>query len=214
MDKKFRIFRICAATLLLNAALSAAQTYPAKPLRIVVPYPAGGGVDITGRAIAQKLAEALGQSVIVDNRPGATGTVGTDYVAKAAPDGYTLLVAGRGPIAAAHLMNPPPPYVSARDLAPISNLVSWPYILVAHPSVPARNAQELIAIAKAKPGVLNMVSGGAGSGQHIAGELFNMLAGTRMTHIPYKGTAPAITDLMGGHADLGFLDPAVLPQIL
>lgn len=214
MDKKFRIFRICAATLLLNAALSAAQTYPAKPLRIVVPYPAGGGVDITGRAIAQKLAEALGQSVIVDNRPGATGTVGTDYVAKAAPDGYTLLVAGRGPIAAAHLMNPPPPYVSARDLAPISNLVSWPYVLVAHPSVPARNAQELIAIAKAKPGVLNMVSGGAGSGQHIAGELFNMLAGTRMTHIPYKGTAPAITDLMGGHADLGFLDPAVLPQIL
>lgn len=214
MDKKFRIFRICAATLLLNAALSAAQTYPAKPLRIVVPYPAGGGVDITGRAIAQKLAEALGQSVIVDNRPGATGTVGTDYVAKSAPDGYTLLVAGRGPIAAAHLMNPPPPYVSARDLAPISNLVSWPYILVAHPSVPARNAHELIAIAKAKPGVLNMVSGGAGSGQHIAGELFNMLAGTRMTHIPYKGTAPAITDLMGGHADLGFLDPAVLPQIL
>jgi len=214
MDKKFRIFCICAATLLLNAALSAAQTYPAKPLRIVVPYPAGGGVDITGRAIAQKLAEALGQSVIVDNRPGATGTVGTDYVAKSAPDGYTLLVAGRGPIAAAHLMNPPPPYVSARDLAPISNLVSWPYILVAHPSVPARNAHELIAIAKAKPGVLNMVSGGAGSGQHIAGELFNMLAGTRMTHIPYKGTAPAITDLMGGHADLGFLDPAVLPQIL
>lgn len=214
MHKKFRIFRICAATLLLNAALSAAQTYPAKPLRIVVPYPAGGGVDITGRAIAQKLAEALGQSVIVDNRPGATGTVGTDYVAKAASDGYTLLVAGRGPIAAAHLMNPPPPYVSARDLAPISNLVSWPYILVAHPLVPARNAQELIAIAKAKPGVLNMVSGGAGSGQHIAGELFNMLAGTRMTHIPYKGTAPAITDLMGGHADLGFLDPAVLPQIL
>lgn len=214
MHKKFRIFRICAATLLLNAALSAAQTYPAKPLRIVVPYPAGGGVDITGRAIAQKLAEALGQSVIVDNRPGATGTVGTDYVAKAAPDGYTLLVAGRGPIAAAHLMNPPPPYVSARDLAPISNLVSWPYVLVAHPSVPARNAQELIAIAKAKPGVLNMVSGGAGSGQHIAGELFNMLAGTRMTHVPYKGTAPAITDLMGGHADLGFLDPAVLPQIL
>ena len=214
MHKKFRIFRICAATLLLNASLSAAQTYPAKPLRIVVPYPAGGGVDITGRAIAQKLAEALGQSVIVDNRPGATGTVGTDYVAKAAPDGYTLLVAGRGPIAAAHLMNPPPPYVSARDLAPISNLVSWPYILVAHPLVPARNAQELIAIAKAKPGVLNMVSGGAGSGQHIAGELFNMLAGTRMTHVPYKGTAPAITDLMGGHADLGFLDPAVLPQIL
>jgi len=214
MDKNFRIFCICAATLLLNAALSAAQTYPAKPLRIVVPYPAGGGVDITGRAIAQKLAEALGQSVIVDNRPGATGTVGTDYVAKSAPDGYTLLVAGRGPIAAAHLMNPPPPYVSARDLAPISNLVSWPYILVAHPSVPARNAHELIAIAKAKPGVLNMVSGGAGSGQHIAGELFNMLAGTRMTHIPYKGTAPAITDLMGGHADLGFLDPAVLPQIL
>jgi tripartite-type tricarboxylate transporter receptor subunit TctC len=105
------------------------------------------------------------------------------------------------------------PYAPARDLTAVSNLVLWPYILVTHPSIPARNARELIALAKSRPGELNMASGGAGSGQHISGELFNLMAGTRMTHVPYKGTGPAINDIMGGHADLGFLDPAVLPQI-
>ena len=140
--------------------------------------------------------------------------VGTDHVAKSMPDGYTVLVSGRGPLAAAPLTNPNLPYSPVRDLASVGNLVTSPYILSAHPSVPAGNARELIALAKKRPGQLNMVSGGAGGGQHIAGEEFNLLAGTRMTHVPYKGTAPAIIDLIGGHADLGFLDPAVLPQIL
>jgi tripartite-type tricarboxylate transporter receptor subunit TctC len=204
---------ICVA-LMLNASPTFAQSYPAKTIRIVVPYPAGGGVDIAGRAIAQQLAAALGVSVIVDNRPGAGGTIGTDHVAKAAPDGYTLLVSGRGPLAAAPLTNSNLPYVTARDIAAVSNLVTAPYLLSAHPSVPAANARELIALAKAQPGRLNVVSGGAGGGQHIAAEEFNLLAHTRMTHVAYKGTAPAITDLIGGHADLGFLDAAALPQIL
>ena len=204
---------ICGA-LMLNASLALAQSYPAKTIRIVVPYPAGGGVDIAGRAIAQQLAANFGVSVIVDNRPGAGGTIGTEHVAKSAPDGYTLLVSGRGPLAAAPLTNPNLPYVTARDIAAVSNLVTSPYLLSAHPSVPAANARELIALAKAQPGRLNVVSGGAGGGQHIAAEEFNLLAHTRMTHVAYKGTAPAITDLSGGHADLGFLDAAALPQIL
>ena len=204
---------ICVA-LMLNASPTFAQSYPAKTIRIVVPYPAGGGVDIAGRAIAQQLAANFGVSVIVDNRPGAGGTIGTEHVAKSAPDGYTLLVSGRGPLAAAPLTNPNLPYVTARDIAAVSNLVTAPYLLSAHPSVPAANARELIALAKAQPGRLNVVSGGAGGGQHIAAEEFNLLAHTRMTHVAYKGTAPAITDLIGGHADLGFLDAAALPQIL
>jgi len=204
---------ICVA-LMLNASPTFAQSYPAKTIRIVVPYPAGGGVDITGRAIAQQLSANFGVSVIVDNRPGAGGTIGTEHVAKSAPDGYTLLVSGRGPLAAAPLTNPNLPYVTARDIASVSNLVTAPYLLSAHPSVPAANARELIALAKAQPGRLNVVSGGAGGGQHIAAEEFNLLAHTRMTHVAYKGTAPAITDLIGGHADLGFLDAAALPQIL
>ena len=207
-----RVAILCAV--LLPVVSSMAQTYPAKPIRVVVPYPAGGGVDIAGRAIAQQLAATFGVSVIVDNRPGAGGTVGTDHVAKSAAEGYTLLVSGRGPLAAAPLTNPNLPYVPARDIAAVSNLVTAPYILSTHPAVPARNARELIVLAKAQPGRLNVVSGGAGGGQHIAAEEFNLLAGTRMTHVPYKGTAPAITDLIGGHADLGFLDAAVLPQIL
>src|SRR3954469_2443024 len=196
------------------ASISSAQQFPSKTIRIVVPYPAGGGVDLAGRAIAQPLAASLNVSVIVDNRAGAGGTIGTDHVAKSAPDGYTLLVSGRGPLVAAALTNPNLPYVTARDIAPVGNLVISPYILAAHPAVPARNARELIELANAQPGRLNFVSGGAGGGQHIAGEEFNLLARTRMTHVPYKGTAQAITDLIGGHADLGFLDPAVLPQIL
>jgi len=212
--RRRRLIFCLAMTPLLLFAHAFAQSYPAKTIRIVVPYPAGGGVDIAGRAIAQQLAAALGVSVIVDNRPGAGGTIGTDHVAKSAPDGYTLLVSGRGPLAAAPLTNPNLPYVTARDIASVSNLVTAPYLLSAHPSVPAANARELIALAKAQPGRLNVVSGGAGGGQHIAAEEFNLLAHTRMTHVAYKGTAPAITDLIGGHADLGFLDAAALPQIL
>ena len=190
-----------------------AQVYPVKTVRMVVPFPSGGGVDATARIVGQKLSEQLGQPVIVDNRPGAAGTIGADFVAKAAPDGYTMLVAGPGAISVASLVFSKLPYVPARDLAPVTMLVTMPFIVVTHPSVPARNAMELIALAKANPGKLNMASGGAGTGQHLAGELFKLMAKINMVHISYKGTAPAVADLMGGHADLAFLDPTVLPQI-
>lgn len=196
-----------------SAVSAGAQTYPAKPVRIVVPFPAGGGVDLTARTVGQKLTDYLGQQVVVDNRAGAAGTIGAEHVAKSAPDGYTLLVAGPGSVAVAPLLFPKLGYNPLKDLAPVTMLVTMPYIIVAHPSVPAKNAGELIKLAKANPGKLNMASGGAGTGQHLAGELFNVMAGIRMIHIPYKGTAPAIADIMGGHADLTFSDPSVLPQL-
>jgi tripartite-type tricarboxylate transporter receptor subunit TctC len=206
--------KFCATLLLMACALQAgAQSYPAKALRIVVPFPAGGGVDATARIVGQKLSQQLGQTVTIDNRPGAAGTIGADHVAKAAADGYTLLVAGPGAISVATLVFSKLPYLPARDLAPVSMLVTMPYILVAHPSIPAKNARELIALARANPGKLNMASGGAGTGQHLAGELFKLMSKINMLHIPYKGTAPAVADIMGGHADLTFSDPSVLPQL-
>ncbi|MCX7137883.1 MAG: tripartite tricarboxylate transporter substrate binding protein [Proteobacteria bacterium] len=208
------ISKFFLATLVTAYALAAgAQNYPTKPVRIVVPFPAGGGVDLTARTVGQKLTDYLGQQVVIDNRAGAAGTIGAEHVAKSAPDGYTLLVAGPGSVAVAPLLFPKLGYNPLKDLAPITMLVTMPYIIVAHPSVPAKNAAELIALAKANPGKLNMASGGAGTGQHLAGEFFNVLAGIKMIHIPYKGTAPAIADIMGGHADLTFSDPSVLPQL-
>jgi tripartite-type tricarboxylate transporter receptor subunit TctC len=209
-----RLFCLCTIAIAIAVTpASFAQNYPSKVVRIVVPFPAGGGVDATARTVGQKLAEQLGQPVVIDNRPGAAGTIGADHVAKSAPDGYTFLVAGPGSISVATLVFSKLPYVPTRDLAPISTLVTMPYILVTHPSLPVKNARELIALAKANPGKLNMASGGAGTGQHLAGELFNMMAGIQMLHIPYKGTAPAIADIMGGHAELTFSDPSVLPQV-
>ncbi len=206
--------RTLGCVLLCGAMASAlAQGYPTRAVRIVVPYPPGGGLDVTARIVAPKLSELLRQNVVVDNRPGASGTLGAEQIARSAPDGYTLLLAGRGPIVAAPLTYTKLTYSPGQDLAPVTRAVTFPYILVAHPLVPARNAKELIALARSRPGMLNMASGGAGGGQHIAGELFNIMAHTRMTHIPYKGTGPATIDLIGGHADLGFLDPAVLPHV-
>ena len=202
------------ATPLMGISLQAgAQPFPAKALRIVVPFPAGGGVDTTARIVGQKLAHQFSQTVTIDNRPGAAGAIGADHVAKSAPDGYTVLVAGPGSISVATLVFSRLPYLPSRDLTPVSMLVTMPYILVTHPSLPVRTARELIALARANPGKLNMASGGAGTGQHLAGEQFKLMSKINMLHIPYKGTAPAIADLMGGHADLTFSDPSVLPQL-
>jgi tripartite-type tricarboxylate transporter receptor subunit TctC len=182
----------------------AAQTYPAKPIRIIVSYPAGGANDIVARSVGQKLNELLGASIIIDNRSGAGGTIGADVAAKAPADGYTLLMA-----AGAHTLAPSLyiklPYDIARDFAPISISAKSTYLLVIHPSVPAKSVKELIAIARAKPGGLNYASSGIGAPPHLAGEMFNTLAGVKMVHVAYKGDTPAIADLLGGHVDLAFL---------
>jgi tripartite-type tricarboxylate transporter receptor subunit TctC len=174
-----------------------AQSWPTGPLRIVVPFNAGGSTDIMARTMAQRLNEKVRQPVIVENRPGANGTIGTAFVAKSAPDGHTMLL-----VQASFVSNPSLyktlPYNQARDLAAVTNLASGPLTLVVHPSLPARSAKELIALAKANPGEINFGSPGSGSISHLACELFNMMAGVKMTHIPYKGTGGALADMLSG----------------
>ncbi len=184
-------------------ANAAAQDYPSKPVRIIVPFAPGGGTDLSARIIAQKLSESLAANFVVENRPGAAGIVGTETVAKSKPDGYTMLV-----VSSSHAMNPAMyeklPYDTARDFAPISLLLSGPTLVVAHPSLPAKNARELIALAKARPGTLTFASAGHGTPPHMAGELFKALAKIDILHIPYKGNGPAYTDLMAGQVSLMF----------
>jgi tripartite-type tricarboxylate transporter receptor subunit TctC len=191
---------------LLTAAFAApalAQSYPAKPVRIVVPYPPGGPNDIVARTVGQKLSEQLGQPVIVDNKPGASGNIGAESVAKSPADGYTLLLLTTG-----HTINPSlyPKlgYDLEKDLAPVTQLTAGPMVVVANPSLPAKNIKELISLAKAKPGSLNFGSAGNGSSTHLAPELFSSMAGIKMNHIPYKGSAPALTDLMAGQIQVAF----------
>ena len=180
-----------------------AQTYPVKPVRLVVPVGPGGGTDILGRAIAQRLGDALGQLVIVENRGGAAGNIGTELVAKAAPDGYTLVI-----VNTSFAVNPSlyrnMPFDTVRDLTPIAHLTVSPLLLVAHPSLPVKSARELIALAKARPGELNFASSGSGQSNHLAGELFNTMAQVKMVHVPYRGGGAVLTELLGGHVTLFF----------
>jgi tripartite-type tricarboxylate transporter receptor subunit TctC len=181
-----------------------AQAYPAKPIRFVVPYPAGGPLDTVARLLAQKVGESVKQPVVVENRAGAGGNIGADHVAKSAPDGYTLLMGA----VATHAINPSlyrqVPYDPVRDFVAVTMIASTPNVLVVHPSIPAANVREFIAHAKANPGKLNFGSGSTGSAGHLAGELFKTLAGVDMAHIPYKGAAPAMQDLIAGRLQLMF----------
>jgi tripartite-type tricarboxylate transporter receptor subunit TctC len=185
------------------AGLAAAQNYPAKPVRIVVPFAAGGNTDFTARTIAAKLTEALGQQFLVDNRPGASTNIGSEMVVKSPPDGYTILMGG-----AANAINVAAlakvPFDLQRDLAPVVLNVKGANVLTMHPSVPAKNLKELIAVAKTRPGQLNFATAGVASSNHMAGELFKHMAGVNINHVPYKGNAPALTDLIGGHIELMF----------
>jgi tripartite-type tricarboxylate transporter receptor subunit TctC len=183
---------------------SQAQTWPAKPIRWISPFAPGGGADFTSRALAQKLGPALGQQVIIDNRGGAGGMVGVDLAAKSAPDGYTLVLGTIGPIAINPSLYSKMPYNVQRDLAPIGQAAVAVNVLIVHPSLPVKSVKDLIAIAKARPGELNYGSSGPGAADHLAGELFNAIAGVKMVHIPYKGGAPAILDLVGGNIQLIF----------
>ena len=190
-----------------------AQSYPARQVKLIVPFPAGGPVDTLGRVTAQKLAELWGQPVVVDNRAGAGGIVGADFAAKQPADGYSIF------LCAIHhsvlpSLKPSLPYNIEKDFLPISFGALFPVILVAHPSVKANNVAELIALAKAQPGQISFASSGNGGGTHLAGELFNMHAGTKLLHVPYKGSAPAMNDLLGGQVQLMFSDaPTAIPHL-
>ena len=179
-----------------------AQAYPSKAVRLIVPFAAGGSTDIIGRTVAQKLNETWGQPVLVDNRPGGSTVIGTDVVAKAPPDGYTLLVTPAPFTIVPSLTTTKLPYDPAKDFEPITLINTTPLVVVVNPGVPAKNVKELIALAKSRPGALNFGSSGSGGSNHLAGELFDAMAGVKMVHIPYKGNAPALTDLVGGHVDL------------
>lgn len=204
------IFRaVCAfasAVVVVLGSPALAQDYPVRPVRLVVPYPPGSGTDIVARLLGQKLSESLGQQVFVDNRPGAGATVGTDAVAKADPDGHTLLMADVGPLAIAPSFYPKLPYNPAKDFAPVSEVAVLPFVLAANPSVPVRTVPELVAFAKAKPGELNYASVGNGTAVHLTTELFRQLTGIDVTHVPYRGSAPALTDLVAGRVSVMFVN--------
>jgi len=201
-----------AALLVLPAAL--AQTWPTKPIRLVVPFTPGGSSDILARAVGQKLSEAWGQPVVIDNVPGAGGSLGTDRVAKAAPDGYTLLMGHIGTLAVNPSIYPKLPYDPVKSFTPVAWVASVPNVLVVHPSVPATSVKELVALAQSRPGQLNYGSGGNGSAAHLATEYFKLQTQTFIVHVPYRGTAPAVTDLVGGQIQLLFTGgPALIPFV-
>ena len=194
--------------------IAAAQNYPHKPLRLIVPFPPGGGNDILARSVGQRLAEKIGQQIIVDNRGGAGGLIGAELAARAAPDGYTLFLASIGNLAFTPALHAKLPYDPVRDFAPVTLLATSAFIMVVNPSVPAKSVQELIALAKARPGALNYASAGQGSSLHMTAEIFKLATGADLVHIAYKGSAPALTDLISGQVQIMFgTMPATLPQV-
>jgi len=197
--------------LALVASPAAAQDFPNKPVRVVVPYVAGGNADIWARTLSQKLTEALKQSFVVENKPGANGGIGTDFVAKSAPDGYTLLAVASGPIVVNPVLYPQVPYDPVRDLAPVAQCAVYQYVLVTRADAPYKTIADLVAAARAKPGGLAYGSTGIGGGNHLAAELFGLATGTRFNHIPYKGSAPALADLLGGQ--LAFMFDTVITSV-
>jgi tripartite-type tricarboxylate transporter receptor subunit TctC len=210
-----RTILIALASCLAFAAPAAAQpdNYPSKPVRFIVPWPAGGGTDVFARAIGQKLHDALGQPFIVDNRSGASGNIGASAVAKAPPDGYTIMI-GTITLATNPGLYSSLDFDATKDLAAVTLIADIPHVLVVNPAIPARSVAELVALAKSKPGKLSYASAGVGSPFHIAAEFFKSTAGVDLLHVPYKGGAPAISDVVGGHADVTFANlVAVYPQI-
>jgi len=199
------------ALMLAFAESVAAQEYPNKPVRVIVPYVAGGNADIWARTLAQKLTEALKQAYVVENKPGANGGIGTDFVAKSPPDGYMLLAVASGPIVVNPVLYPKVPYDPVRDLAPVAQCAVYQYVLVTRSDAPYSTIGELVAAAKARPGGLAYGSTGVGGGNHLAAELFGLASGTRFNHIPYKGSAPALADLLGGQ--LAFMFDTVITSV-
>jgi tripartite-type tricarboxylate transporter receptor subunit TctC len=209
---KIRLLIAWAAAFGLAAMqAAAAQDYPERPITLVVPYAAGGGNDVMARLVAEKMSKTLGQQIVIENRGGAGGSIATRMVAKAAPDGYTLGLGGTGTLAVSPTLYTNVGYDPRKDFAPVGLIATSALVVLVHPSLPVKNLKELIALAKQQPGQLNFASAGVGSGMHLGTELFELMAEVKLTHIPYKGTGPALTDLLGGHVKLYFssLPPAI-----
>jgi tripartite-type tricarboxylate transporter receptor subunit TctC len=206
-----RCLPILVASLAVAGAF--AQGYPNRPIKVVVPWPPGQATDVAARIVSEGVAAQIGQQLVVDNRPGAGGTIGSEFAARATPDGYTILAGSSGPISISPLLQKLP-YDPAKDFEPIALMVSTAYVLTVHPSLPVNTAQEFIALVRANPGKYNFASSGTGATAHLAAELFNATAGLKATHVPYKGSAPAITDLIAGHVSYALeTTAAVLPHV-
>jgi len=212
---KMKAMAFAVALVSMMPFVAAAQDYPGKPIRLIVPFPPGGGNDVIGRVVAQKLSERWGQQVIVDNRGGANGIIGLQLLIQSPADGYTIAVGAAGPLAVnPGLYEKKLPYDSLRDFAAITNAANFPLLLVVHPSVKAKNVRELIALAKTEPGKLNCAFPGVGNSAHLAAELFNSMAGVRIVTVAYKGTGPTITDVLAGQVQMTFSSiPSVLPHV-
>ncbi|MBY0438948.1 MAG: tripartite tricarboxylate transporter substrate binding protein [Burkholderiales bacterium] len=212
-DLAFRIrtlaLALSAVPALAIATPAAAQAWPAKPMRWIAPYPPGGSSDLVARAVGTRLAEQLGQPVLIDNRPGVGGSLGTELAARAAPDGYTMLLANIAPLAINPHIYPKLGYDVMRDFEAVSLLATGPTLLVVGPSLPVKNLQELIALAKAKPGAIKYGTGGSGTPAHLTTELLRLMTGIELLHVPYKGTGQSVTDLLGGQIDFVFASPPV-----
>ena len=206
-----RIARLVVVFCIAHAGAAAAQDYPTRPITLVVPYAAGGGNDVMARIVAEKMSKSLGQQIVIENKGGAGGSIATRQVAKAAPDGYTLGLGGTGALAINPTLYPNVGYDPRRDFAPVGLIATSALVVLVHPGVAAKSIPELIALAKREPGTLNYASAGSGSGIHLGSELLAQMAGIKLTHIPYKGSSPALTDLLGGHVAiyLSSLPPAI-----
>ncbi|HXF65366.1 MAG TPA: tripartite tricarboxylate transporter substrate binding protein [Burkholderiales bacterium] len=212
-----RIPTLAGALALLAAACGPAahaQPYPSKPIRLIVPFPAGGGVDYIGRLVGKGLSERLGQQVIIDNRPGANAILGLEALKAAPPDGYTIAAASAGPLAVNPFIYAKLPHDTVKDFTQIANMCNFPLLLVTHPSLPVRSVKELIALARARPGEISYASPGAGNSSHLAGELFNAMAKVKILHVPYKGMAPAVVSVVSGEAPILYASiPPILPHV-
>ena len=202
MKAKAAVAAMAIALIAIDVRDAKPQSYPTKPIRLIVPFAAGGPNDVIGRVVAQKLTEQIGQTVVVDNRPGAGGAVGTALVKNAPPDGYTILISGTSSLAINPALYRKLPYDPIKDFAPVSLVGTAPSLLVMHPSVPVQTVKDLVALARSRPGQLNYASGGIGSAPHLAGELLNSMAKIKMVHVPFKGGGPSLTGVMTGQADL------------
>ena len=209
-----RTFALLAGALTLTPAVALAQAWPAKTIRMIVPFPAGGGVDYVGRIVGKGLSDRLGQQVVIDNRAGASAIIGMELTKNAPPDGYTIAATSSGPLAINPHIFRKLPYDSLRDYSAIAMIATFPYLLVAHPALPVKNVKELIALARTRPGEITYSSPGTGNGQHLATALFASMAKINMLHIPYKGNAPSVVSLVSGETQLTFSSiPGMLPHV-